>query len=128
MAWEKLAKVALVASGLWMPGKKSHRVAAKFTSALKKAPPEVRQSWGARVSHRLNSLQRDLVELENLTPACAVAENTEYPWEIREGKGGSIVCWPARDITTRFSEPGLPSAMRLRKDFEVIESRFDEWF
>ena len=32
MAWEKLAKAALVMSGAWDPRKNTHKVAAKFAS------------------------------------------------------------------------------------------------
>ena len=89
MAWEKLAKAALVMSGAWDPTKKSHKVAAKFASVLKKAPrieEVLRSPSRAAVAGRLTWLQVELETLEALAPALATSENAEYPW-VRRGSG-----------------------------------------
>ena len=71
MAWEKLAKAALVVSGAWVPQTKSHKVAAKFASVLKKAPrieTVLGSTSKAAVVARLAWLQAELEALEALTP------------------------------------------------------------
>jgi hypothetical protein len=132
MAWEKLAKAALVMSGAWDPLKKSHKVAAKFASVLKKAP-RIEQVLGSpsrlSAAARLTWLQGELEALEALTPALATGgENAEYPWEGRDANGAPTIRWPAAHLTRRFCNPSMRGGMHLRKDFVAIEQQFDRLF
>jgi hypothetical protein len=108
MAWEKLAKAALVSGGAWDPQKKTHKVAAKFASVLKKAP-RVEDVFRSPSRHalaaRLTWLQGELEALDALTPALATVENAEYPWEGRDGTGELTIRWPAAHLTRRFCAP-----------------------
>lgn len=130
MAWEKLAKAALVAGGSWSPSNRTHRVISKFVSVLKRAPRGERvlgQSSRASFIERVDALHVDLVRLESLTPAVAGAsENAEYPWEVPE-PGGRSVQFPAKHLTHDFCGPGRLS-VRLRKDFRTIEGQFHRLF
>jgi hypothetical protein len=131
MAWEKLSKAALVMSGAWDPTKKSHKVAAKFASVLKKAPrveDVFRAPSRAALAGRLTWLQGELEALEALTPALAAGENAEYPWEARDNTGAATIHWPAAHLTRRFCAPRDRGGMHLRKDFLAIEQHFDRLF
>jgi hypothetical protein len=131
MAWEKLAKAALISGRGWDPTHRTHAVAVKFVSALKRAPnaPSVlfsgpRQQFVARMS----TLQADLVALEKLTPALSDGGmNAEYPWSQNDAAGNETILWPAKHLTRRFSQPGR-SAIRIRRDFTSIASNFDRIF
>lgn len=131
MAWEKLAKAALVMSGAWDPQKKTHKVAAKFASVLKKAPrieDVFRSTSRAALAARLTWLQGELEVLEGLTPALATGENAEYPWEGRDSTGELTIRWPAAHLTHRFCASSDRGGMHLRKDFIAIEQHFDRLF
>lgn len=130
MAWEKLAKAALVGGGGWSPARKTHAVAAKFASALKKAP-RAAQVFGltnAQWAARLIWLQSELEALETLTPAVAAGgPNAEYPWEA-VGTGGVVdVFVPVTDLGARFCGASR-GAIGLRKDFRTIEGGFGRLF
>jgi hypothetical protein len=131
MAWEKLAKAALVSGGHWNPKTKSHKVAAKFASVLKKRP-RIEKVFDlaskAAAGSRLTWLQTELETLEALTPALATAENAEYPWEGRNAAGELEVRWPAVHITRRFCGPRQRGGVHLRKDFEAVDRHFDRLF
>jgi hypothetical protein len=132
MAWEKLAKAALVASGTWDPTKRSHKVVLKFASVLKKAPrigDFLHLPTTLAVRSRLTWLQGELEALEALTPALADGrENAEYPWEARDAAGALAIRWPAEHLTRRFSGAKERGGVHLRKDFGVIEQNFDRLF
>jgi hypothetical protein len=132
MAWEKLAKAALVSGGHWNPTTKSHKVAAKFASVLKKRPriEEVFQlASKAAAAGRLSWLQHELEELEALTPAlAALGENAEYPWEGRDAGGQVDIRWPAAHLTRRFCGSRQRGGVHLRKDFETVNRHFDRLF
>src|SRR5260221_4152215 len=102
MAWEKLAKAALVMSDSWDPSRRSHKVAAKFASVLRKAL-RVKEVFGLpstpSLIARLLWLQNELEALEGLNPALAFGENTEYPWGARDAEGQLAVRWPVAHLT-----------------------------
>jgi hypothetical protein len=130
MAWEKLAKAALVMGGAWDPSRRSHKVAAKFASVLRKAL-RVKEVFGLpstpSLVARLLWLQNELEALEGLNPALAVGENTEYPWGARNDEGHLAVRWPEAHLTHRFCSPER-GALHLRKDFVALEQHFDLLF
>jgi hypothetical protein len=131
MAWEKLAKAALVSGGHWDPKTRSHKVAAKFASVLKKRPrieAVFELTSKAAAAARLTWLQGELEALEALTPALAPGENTEYPWEGRDASGQPDVRWPAAHLTRRFCGPRQRGGVHLRKDFEAVDRHFDRLF
>ena len=130
MAWEKLAKAALVTSAAWSPTDRTHRVIAKFLSVLKRAPqarPVLGSGTPAQFNARLNSLQNDLVRLEELTPALSQGINAEYPWKARDKSGDETVFWPAEHLARDFCAPG-PVAKRVRVFCRSIIDNFDQIF
>jgi hypothetical protein len=95
MSWEKLAKAALVMSGAWDPQKRTHKVAAKFASVLKKAP-RIEQIFGtssrATLAARLTWLQGELEALEALTPTLSTGETQSTPGRVAMALVGRQSC------------------------------------
>lgn len=131
MAWEKLAKAALVLSGSWDPMRRKHDVAARFISVLKRMPQAQAVLFAgpsAQFRARMVSLQDDLLALEKLTPALSQGGiNAEYPWRQTDASGNETVCWPSKHLSPSFSLSER-SSIRVRKDFDSIVSNFDRIF
>lgn len=134
MAWEKLAKAALVRGGSWDPDDLTHKVAAKLASMLTRSEA-ARNAFGYRTRHDAQrgflALRDDLQQLERLCPALADrGENAEYPWAQRDPSMTVpvfVVRYPRADLHRNFSS-ATRAATRLRKDFQVLVKNFDRLF
>ncbi len=114
MAWEKLAKSALVGRPDY---RASHHVASKFVRNLKHDARRFGRAMGLGpngAAARLTELAQQLTSLEGLAPQRAGGENSEYPWE-----SGGKVLWPARDLRRDFTS-AQPRRMCVWRDFHAV--------
>lgn len=126
MAFEKLAKAALLRSGLktYEEAKRSHKAASAMMGAMKRQKTLIAPLGGAHVWRAAI----DVVEtLEGCQPSIAQgAPQLEYPWENASG----VVQWPAAHLplASKLANPRSTLALHVI-DFAVqLDRKFDTIF